>query len=65
MSLGLNQQYNLSKILCILYPSAAKNHTDWAPIPCTLSGFRSRVLNVLNKNASSLIPLTSDQEKIP
>ena len=25
MSLGLHQQYNLSKILCILYPYAAKN----------------------------------------
>jgi hypothetical protein len=43
ISSGLLQQYNLSKVLSILYPYADKNQEDWAPIPCTISGFRSGV----------------------
>jgi hypothetical protein len=58
MSLGGSQQYNLSRVLSILYPFVAKYHTDWAPIPCTVSGFPSRILNVSNSNSLvSVLPI--------
>jgi hypothetical protein len=60
MSLGTLQQYNLSRVLSILYPYVAKYHTDWIPIPCTVSGFRSRILNVSNSNSLvSILPIPS------
>ncbi len=58
MSSGLSQQNYLSKLLLILYPFAEKSETDWAPLPCTVSGFRSRFLNVSNSNSLvSILPI--------
>jgi hypothetical protein len=60
ISSGLLQQYNLSKVLSILYPYADKNQEDWAPIPCTICGFRSLVLNVSNSSSLvSILPIPS------
>ena len=58
MSSGLSQQHYLSKLLLILYPFVDRVEKDWAPIPCTLSGFRSRFLNVSNSNSLvSILPI--------
>jgi hypothetical protein len=45
ISSGVLKQYNLSKVLSILYTYDDKCQEDWAPIPCTISGFRSLILN--------------------
>ena len=58
MATGRLQLSNLSKVLSILYPYAHKLEPQWAPIPCTLSGFRSKILNVSNTNSLvSILPI--------
>lgn len=58
LSTGRLQLYNLSKVLSILYPYAHKLEKEWAPIPCTVSGFRSCILNVSNSNSlMSILPI--------
>jgi hypothetical protein len=58
MSSGLIQQHYLSKLLLILYPFADSSQKNWAPLPCTESGFRSCFLNVSNSNALvSILPI--------
>jgi hypothetical protein len=64
ISSGLLQQYNLSKVLSILYPYADKNQEDWAPIPCTISGSISRLRLTLRKvsRGFTLVIAASDTE---
>jgi hypothetical protein len=58
LSSGLLQQSGLSKVLGIIYPFLEKHVKNWAPIPCTVSGFRSAFLNVSNKNSLvSILPI--------
>jgi hypothetical protein len=58
ISTGCQQLFNLSQVLTILYPYADSCEKDWAPIPCTVSGFRSRFLNVSNSNSLvSILPI--------
>jgi hypothetical protein len=62
MSSGLLQQFILSQLLTILYPYADKCEKDWAPIPSTVSGFRSCILNVSNKNSLvSTLPIPTPE----
>jgi hypothetical protein len=58
ISTGQLQQGNLSKVLQILYPYAEKCESSWAPMPCTVSGFTSRITNVTNSNSLvSILPI--------
>jgi hypothetical protein len=62
MSSGLTQQHILSKLLLILYPFADSSQKNWAPLPCTVSGFRSRFLNVSNSNSLvSILPIPTPE----
>lgn len=67
LSLGLLPQYSLSKVLSILYLYlyAAKYHTGWVQIPCTVAGFRSRLLNVSNSNSLVSILSIPSTETLP
>jgi hypothetical protein len=48
----------LSQVISILYPYADHLEKQWAPLPCTVSGFRSRILNVSNSNSLvSILPI--------
>jgi hypothetical protein len=58
ISTGQLQQANLSKVLLILHPHAEKCESSWAPMPCTVSGFASRITNVTNSNSLvSILPI--------
>ena len=58
ISSGLLDQYNLAKVLSILYPYADSCQQDWSPVPCTIAGFRSLFLNVSNSNSLvSILPI--------
>jgi hypothetical protein len=58
MSSGLTQHHCLSKLLLILHPFADSTEKNWAPLPCTVLGFRSRFLNVSNSNSLvSILPI--------
>ena len=58
MSSGPTQHHYLSKLLQILYPSAAGTEPNWAPLPCTISGFSSQILNKTNSNSLvSILPI--------
>ncbi len=62
ISTGKLQQGNLSKVLQILCPYAEKCETSWAPIPCTVPGFTSRITNVTNSNSLvSILPIPSPE----
>ncbi len=62
ISTGKLQQGNLSKVLQILCPYAEKYETSWAPIPCTVPGFTSRITNVTNSNSLvSILPIPSPE----
>ena len=62
MSSGLIQQHYLSKLLLILYPYVDRCQENWAPMPCTVSGFRSQILNVSNSNSLvSILPIPSPE----
>ena len=62
ISSGTLQQHNLSRLLSILYPYAVTCEPDWAPMPTTISGFRSRILNVSNSNSMvSILPIPSPE----
>lgn len=62
MSSGLSQQFHLAKVLAILYPYADSKEKSWAPIPCTVSGFRSKISNVSNSNSLvSILPIPSPE----
>ena len=58
ISTGKLQQGNLSKVLQIICPYAEKCETSWAPLPCTVPGFTSRLTNVTNSNPLlSILPI--------
>ena len=58
MSSGLTQRLFLSKFLQILYPMVGSSQKNWAPLPCTVSGFRSCFSNVSNSNSLvSILPI--------
>jgi hypothetical protein len=59
LSSGNLQQWNLYKVLEILFPyvNAVEEHR-WSPIPCTPSAFRSAFVNVSNSNSlASILPI--------
>jgi hypothetical protein len=63
LSTGCQQLSNLSKDISILYPYVDNAEKGWAPMPCTVSGFRSRFLNVSNKNSLvSILPIPRPEE---
>lgn len=62
ISTGHLQQGNLSKVLQILYPYAERSESSWAPLPCTVSGFMSRITNVTNQNSLvSILPIPNPE----
>jgi hypothetical protein len=62
MSSGGSQQHHLAKVLAILYPYADCKEKGWAPIPCTVSGFRSKITNVSNSNSLvSILPIPAPE----
>jgi hypothetical protein len=59
---GELQQHNIAKVLSILQPYANLVETGWSPIPCTVSGFRSTILNVSNTNSLvSILPIPAPE----
>jgi hypothetical protein len=58
-SIGQLQQWNLHKVLAILYPYAnTVEQNKWSPIPCNPRGFRSAYVNVSNSNSlASILPI--------
>ena len=59
---GTLQLTNLSHVLSCLVPYTQKWAIDWAPIPCTVSGLRSRFLNVSNCNSMvSILPIPTPE----
>jgi hypothetical protein len=62
LSSGRLEQESLPKLLLILYPYAEKSESSWAPMPCTVSGFTSRITNVTNSNSLvSILPIPSPE----
>jgi hypothetical protein len=62
ISTGKLQQGNLSKVLQILYPYAEQCESSWGPMPCTVSGFSSKITNVTNSHSLvSILPIPSPQ----
>ena len=62
LSTGRLELSNLAKVLSILAPRASNSHTNWAPVPCTVSGFRSMILNVSNSNSLvSILPIPTPE----
>jgi hypothetical protein len=58
MSCGVLQQYNLSKVLGIMYPYTDMAEPGWTPMPSTVEGFKKQILNVSNANSFvSLLPI--------
>lgn len=48
----------LAKVISILYPYNDHLEKQWAPLPCTVSGFHSRILDVSNSNSLvSILPI--------
>ena len=65
LSSGGLPQHNLSKVLAILYPFAVKCEPEWAPLPVTVSGFQSRILNPSNSNSMMTILPIPTPETLP
>jgi hypothetical protein len=62
MSSGVAEKQHLAKVLLILYPYVDTEEKEWAPIPCTVSGFRSKITNVSNSNSLvSILPIPSPE----
>jgi hypothetical protein len=58
LSTGRLELINLAKVLSIFAPYALQSEKEWAPVPCTVSGFRSMILNVSNSNSLvSILPI--------
>jgi hypothetical protein len=58
ISTGRLRLGGLSQVISILYPYADHLEKQWAPLPCTVSGFRSCILNVSNSNSLvSILPI--------
>ena len=59
---GSLQLCHLSRVLSFLVPYAETIEKSWAPIPCTVSGFRSSFLNVSNSNSLvSILPIPTPE----